>query len=89
MVHITEEGVQLLEPLEVTRTHVVVNVSHLSLFGLVWTLRRIQEYLFPTAAQVLLFLQPPERRTRRLNVVMVPGNVPVKEVTSTSCILVI
>ncbi|KAM6972406.1 NACHT, LRR and PYD domains-containing protein 3-like [Aplochiton taeniatus] len=33
--HVTDEGVSLLEPQEINNTHVVVNVTHLSDFGLI------------------------------------------------------
>ena len=75
--HITDEGVYLLEPQRVTPTHVVFNVTHLSLFGLLW---KIYEYLRPTSGQVLLFRQPPGRRTRKLSLLMLPGNVHLGEV---------
>ncbi|KAM3864030.1 NLR family CARD domain-containing protein 3-like [Diretmus argenteus] len=38
VVHITDDGMSILEPLEVTETHVVVNILHLSPFGLVWNI---------------------------------------------------
>ena len=81
MVHITEDGVKLLDPLEVTRTHVVVNVTGPSQFGLVW--RRVCEYLHPKSARILLLLQPPEVRSRRLHVMLLPGNLPARVVTNT------
>uniref|UniRef100_A0A3Q3K0E1 FIIND domain-containing protein n=1 Tax=Monopterus albus TaxID=43700 RepID=A0A3Q3K0E1_MONAL len=36
VVHITDDGMSILEPLEITGTHVTVKVPHLSAFGLVW-----------------------------------------------------
>ncbi|KAK5924414.1 hypothetical protein CgunFtcFv8_001284 [Champsocephalus gunnari] len=78
VVHITDEGQSILEPLEVTRTHVVVKVPHLSLFGLVWDiLKRV--LLLRIKGQVLVFLQPPFREEQILDVFLLPKNVP-KEV---------
>ncbi|KAK5895395.1 hypothetical protein CesoFtcFv8_011990 [Champsocephalus esox] len=78
VVHITDEGQSILEPLEVTRTHVVVKVPHLSLFGLVCDiLKRV--LLLRIKGQVLVFLQPPFREEQILDVFLLPKNVP-KEV---------
>ena len=78
--HITDEGLDLLEPLRVTQTHVFVNVSHLSAFGI---LEKIWDFFMPRPkrAQVLLFLRPTGRKRRILNVFLLPGNVAPKEVT--------
>ena len=76
--HITDEGVELLEPLRVTQTHVFVNVTHLSLYGLlekIWDL-----FNQPKRSQVLLFLRPPGREGRIINVFLLPENVSPDEV---------
>ena len=76
--HITDDGVmELLKPQEVTATHVVVNVSQLSLYGLVET---VKDFFKPTKGQILLFLQPPRCGRRILNVFLLPSNVLFKEV---------
>ncbi|XP_063767442.1 NACHT, LRR and PYD domains-containing protein 1a allele 5-like isoform X2 [Eleginops maclovinus] len=57
VVHITDEGMSILEPLEVTETHVVVKVPHLSLFGLVSDIvKRLLR--LRKKCQILLFLRP-------------------------------
>ncbi|XP_034005422.1 protein NLRC3-like [Trematomus bernacchii] len=78
VVHITDEGLSILEPLEVTRTHVVVKVPHLSLFGLVWDIIK-RVLLLRIKGQVLVFLQPPFREDQILDVFLLQKNVP-KEV---------
>ncbi|XP_018531451.2 LOW QUALITY PROTEIN: NLR family CARD domain-containing protein 3 [Lates calcarifer] len=79
VVHKTDDGTEILEPLEITETHVVVKVPHLSAFGLVrdtvkWLLR------MPVNCNVLLFLRPPVRGPPTLDVHLLPNNVPLPEV---------
>ncbi|XP_071354669.1 protein NLRC3-like isoform X3 [Trachinotus anak] len=86
VVHITDDGMSLLEPLEITDTHVIVRVPHLSAFGLVWALEvllRIWNNANPISGQILLFLRPPNPKTQRqnLNVLLLPSNVPLEEVS--------
>ncbi|GAA6236269.1 protein NLRC3-like, partial [Lates japonicus] len=81
VVHKTDDGTEILEPLEITDTHVVVKVPHLSAFGLVldivkWFLRFRQ----PINCDVLLFLRPPVRGPPTLDVFLLPNNVPLPEV---------
>ncbi|XP_033979602.1 protein NLRC3-like, partial [Trematomus bernacchii] len=79
VVHITDEGLSILEPLEVTRTHVVVKVPHLSLFGLVWD--GFKSVLFQRVkGKILVFLRPPVREEQTLDVHLLLKNVPKKEV---------
>ncbi|XP_035862436.1 NACHT, LRR and PYD domains-containing protein 12-like isoform X4 [Sander lucioperca] len=81
VVHITDDGMSILEPLEVTDTHVVVKVPHLSAFGLVWDfVRRFVSLMLPIEGQVLLFLRPPRARYQVLDVFLLPDNVPLDEV---------
>ncbi|XP_071340415.1 protein NLRC3-like isoform X9 [Trachinotus anak] len=87
VVHITDEGMSLLEPLEITETHVIVKVPHLSAFGLVWSmaremLERLWNNIKPISSQVLLFLRPPNPKTQKqnLNVLLLPSNIPLEEV---------
>ncbi|KAL3995793.1 protein phosphatase 1 regulatory subunit 1A [Sarotherodon galilaeus] len=80
VVHITDDGLSIIQPLEITETHVVVGVPHLSAFGLVWDLaKRFFNYMTkPVRGQVLLFLR--NRPRPILNVMLLPGNVPLHDV---------
>ncbi|XP_071361447.1 caspase recruitment domain-containing protein 8-like isoform X2 [Trachinotus anak] len=82
VVHISDDGMNILEPQEITRTHVVVDVPHLSAFGLVWEIiKRLLNIGKPIIGQVLLFHQPTyTRKSRKLYVFLLPDNVPVREV---------
>ncbi|XP_062279206.1 NACHT, LRR and PYD domains-containing protein 5-like [Scomber scombrus] len=81
VVHITDDGMSILEPLEITDTHVVVNVPHFSLLGLVWdVVQRFINIIRPISSQVLLFLRPPDRDDRILDVLLLPNNIPLSEV---------
>ncbi|MCJ8732332.1 hypothetical protein PDJAM_G00210010 [Pangasius djambal] len=74
--HCSEGNIEILQPLKVTSTHVIIEVQHLSLFGL------LKKWIFqetPISAQVLLFYQKMQIR-RKLHIHLLPGNVPVKEV---------
>ncbi|KAM4634149.1 protein NLRC3-like [Polymixia lowei] len=78
--HFTDDGMSILEPQEITETHVVINVPHLSAFGLIWDyIKRFLTFNMPISCQVLLFLRPPNRG-RKMNVLLLPRNVPVREV---------
>uniref|UniRef100_A0A3Q1KAB1 FIIND domain-containing protein n=1 Tax=Anabas testudineus TaxID=64144 RepID=A0A3Q1KAB1_ANATE len=75
--HISDDGMRILDPLQITDTHVVVDVPHLSAFGLVWDImNRILNQ--PMRCQVLLFHRP--RENRKLNVFLLPENIPLQEV---------
>ncbi|XP_039889494.1 NACHT, LRR and PYD domains-containing protein 12-like [Simochromis diagramma] len=80
VVHITDDGMSIIQPLEITETHVVVDVPHLSAFGLVWDLvERFFNYMTkPIRGQVLLFLR--NRPRPILSVMLLPGNVPLHDV---------
>ncbi|XP_056220456.1 NACHT, LRR and PYD domains-containing protein 1b allele 2-like [Seriola aureovittata] len=81
VVHITDDGMSILEPLEITDTHVVVKVPHLSAFGLVWDIiKRFLNITLPVNGQVLLFLRPPTRGPRVLDVFLLQDNIPLPEV---------
>ncbi|XP_068585942.1 LOW QUALITY PROTEIN: NACHT, LRR and PYD domains-containing protein 1-like [Cebidichthys violaceus] len=81
VVHITDDGMTILEPLEITETHVVVKVPNLSAFGLVWDfVRRFRNFMWPIKGQVLLFLRPPLIRHQILDVLLVQDNIPLHEV---------
>ncbi|KAA0718659.1 NACHT, LRR and PYD domains-containing protein 3 [Triplophysa tibetana] len=74
--HFTEGNLEMIQPLNVTGTHVIINIKELSVFGLIKSF-----FSSPIAAQVLLFLRPvtAEQNEKILNVHLLPGNVPVSE----------
>ncbi|XP_073323720.1 uncharacterized protein [Pagrus major] len=87
VVHITGDGMNVLEPLEVTDTHVVVTVSHFSAFGLVKDfIKRFlnSNKMRPVSGKVLLFLGQPNPKTQRqkLNVFLLPRNIHLDEVST-------
>uniref|UniRef100_A0A665VIZ9 FIIND domain-containing protein n=1 Tax=Echeneis naucrates TaxID=173247 RepID=A0A665VIZ9_ECHNA len=85
VVHITDDGMSFLKPLKITDTHVIVEVSHFSAFGLVWLgemLQRLFNNKKPICGQVLLFLRPPARDIQILDVFLLPRNLPLSEVAS-------
>ncbi|GLD70807.1 NACHT, LRR and PYD domains-containing protein 12-like protein [Lates japonicus] len=44
VIHITDDGMSFLKPLQITDTRVIVKVPHLSSFGLVWVRKRLEKY---------------------------------------------
>uniref|UniRef100_A0A4W5PJI5 FIIND domain-containing protein n=1 Tax=Hucho hucho TaxID=62062 RepID=A0A4W5PJI5_9TELE len=76
--HVTDGNMEIVQPLKTTATHVIVNITHLSLFGLIgnWF------SFLPVRSQVLLFLRPQGNRPQKriLNVILLPKNVPLCEV---------
>ncbi|XP_045571580.1 nuclear GTPase SLIP-GC isoform X4 [Salmo salar] len=76
--HVTDGNMEIVQPLKTTATHVIVNITHLSLFGLI----RDVFSILPVRSQVLLFLQPQGNRPQNciLNVILLPKNVPLCEV---------
>ncbi|XP_075937325.1 uncharacterized protein LOC142938020 [Anarhichas minor] len=81
VVHITDDGMTILEPLEITDTHVVVKVPNLSAFGLVWDyVRRFLNIRLPIKSNVLLFLRPPDVDDQILDVLLLQYNIPLHEV---------
>ncbi|CAJ1053849.1 NACHT%2C LRR and PYD domains-containing protein 12-like isoform X1 [Xyrichtys novacula] len=75
VVHITDDGMSVIQPLEITDTHVVVETPHLSIFGLIKNF-----FTGPVLGQVLLFLQPAYRGMLPLGVILLPKTVPLPEV---------
>ncbi|KAK1788382.1 hypothetical protein P4O66_015988 [Electrophorus voltai] len=76
--HFTGENVEVIKPLKVTDTHVIVAIHGLSLFGLI-------SKIFPArsiSAQVLLFYKPITgmQNLKQLHIHLLPRMVPVKEV---------
>lgn len=82
VVHITDDGMSIIQPLQITETHVLIDVPHLSAFGIVWDLvkRFVNFMTTPVRGQVLMFLRPTYRVDRILNVILLPSNVPLHEV---------
>ncbi|KAM3614375.1 uncharacterized protein V6R79_013267 [Siganus canaliculatus] len=80
VVHVTDEGMNILQPLMVTDTHVVVKVPHLSVFGIIMDLFR--GWLKTIKGQVLPFLRPPNISDQVLDVFLLPNNIPVTEVAA-------
>ncbi|XP_041838404.1 protein NLRC3-like [Melanotaenia boesemani] len=82
VVHITDDGMNILKPLEVTETHVVVDIPHLSGFGVVWdAVKRFLNFKAkPIQGQALLFLRPMHRPILILSVILLPSNVPLTDV---------
>ncbi|KAG7234912.1 hypothetical protein INR49_003619, partial [Caranx melampygus] len=82
--HITDDGMSFIEPLEITDTHVIISVPHLSFFGLVWVkelIRRIWNNMKSVCGQVLLFRQPNlTPRMQSLNVFLLEKNVDLDKV---------
>lgn len=73
--HVTDGNLEIIQPLKVTDTHVIIDVEGLSLFGL------LRAWLFqasPIRAQVLLFYG-----MNTLYIHLLPGNVPIEEVCCT------
>ncbi|MEQ2304878.1 hypothetical protein AMECASPLE_031871, partial [Ameca splendens] len=85
VVHISNDGLSILEPLKITDTHVVVKVSDLSPFGLVWDyIKRFIKRKDPVVSQVLLYLGPqnPRAQNLKLYVFLLPGNISEQEISN-------
>ncbi|XP_041641959.1 NACHT, LRR and PYD domains-containing protein 12-like isoform X2 [Cheilinus undulatus] len=83
VVHITDEGMSIIQPLEITETHVVVKTPHLSAFGIILdVIKRFKEFMTqPVCGQVLLFSRKAYKRMHViLSVILLPSNVPLQEV---------
>ncbi|XP_062873650.1 NACHT, LRR and PYD domains-containing protein 1a-like [Trichomycterus rosablanca] len=76
--HVTGSNLEIIQPREVTNTHVVIDVQDLSLFGVIINLIFSAS---PITAQILLFCEEmPDIEINKLNMHLLPGNVPVEEV---------
>ena len=83
MAHVTDKQLNFLKTQKLTKTHVIVNVTHLSLFGLLWSfLSKLRPKA--TAGQVLLLLRPPSERLE-MDVFLLPVNVAPEEVKCVLC----
>ncbi|KAL6463253.1 hypothetical protein MHYP_G00276440 [Metynnis hypsauchen] len=77
--HFTDDNVEIIPPLQVTSTHVIIRIQGLSLFGI------IRDRLFkprPINAQVLLFYKTlaVKQSVNILYIHLLPGNIPTDEV---------
>ncbi|RVE75108.1 hypothetical protein OJAV_G00013470 [Oryzias javanicus] len=77
VLHITDDGTSLIQPVEVTQTHVIVDVPHLSVFGIVSSL--LQMFTTKVNGQALLFLDSIDN-LHFIHVILLPSNVPKEEV---------
>ncbi|XP_076835818.1 NACHT, LRR and PYD domains-containing protein 3-like isoform X2 [Brachyhypopomus gauderio] len=75
--HFTGDNVEVIQPLQVTNTHVIIDVRGLSLFGSL--LNRIFGSS-PINGQVLLFYKEITDTYTKLHIHLLPWNVPVDEV---------
>ncbi|XP_041641957.1 NACHT, LRR and PYD domains-containing protein 12-like [Cheilinus undulatus] len=83
VVHITDEGMSIIQPLEITETHVVVKTPHLSAFGIILdVIKRFKDFMTtPVRGQILLFSRPAYKKMHViLSVILLPSNVPLQEV---------
>ncbi|XP_036426677.1 NACHT, LRR and PYD domains-containing protein 1-like isoform X2 [Colossoma macropomum] len=74
--HFAGDNIEIMPPVRVTDTHVVISIQSLSLFGL------LKSMIFdasPISAQVLLFHKEMPGR-KKLHIHLLPVNVPVEEV---------
>lgn len=89
VVHIDDSGMDVLNPLKIIGSHVVVQVSHFSAFGVV---KNFLKWLWPrntrpVSGQVLLFLGQlnPKTQRQKLNVFLLPRNIHLDQVFITLC----
>ncbi|XDV27921.1 hypothetical protein PO909_031362 [Leuciscus waleckii] len=77
--HFVGGNVEIIQPLKVTGTHLMIDIRELSSFGLVW-IKSI--FGIPIRGQVLLFLRNLTLERKKLNIHLLPEDVPVTEVQS-------
>ncbi|XP_036935964.1 uncharacterized protein LOC119009075 [Acanthopagrus latus] len=78
--HLNDEGIEFIAPHKVTETHVIINISGFSGYGNIKDKDSPPE---PVRALVLLFYRPLNELISFLNVLMLPGNVSVRDVRRT------
>ncbi|XP_068998213.1 caspase recruitment domain-containing protein 8-like [Embiotoca jacksoni] len=80
--HVNEDGVEFIEPRQITETHVIIDITGLSAFG---NVRDQDAPPAPVHALVLLFYQPPRHYSARslLNVLLLPRNIVIRDVQRT------
>ncbi|XP_055763005.1 NACHT, LRR and PYD domains-containing protein 1b allele 3-like isoform X1 [Salvelinus fontinalis] len=76
--HVTDDNIEFIPPLEITETHIIINITGFSAYG---NVHEEDAPISPIQGLVLLFHQPfvPEQRSI-LNVFLLPSNVVRKEV---------
>ncbi|XP_064872275.1 caspase recruitment domain-containing protein 8-like isoform X1 [Oncorhynchus nerka] len=76
--HVTDDNMEFIPPHEITETHIIINVTGFSAYGIV---HEEDAPISPIQGLVLIFYQPfvPEQRSI-LNVLLLPSNVVRKEV---------
>ncbi|XP_039895407.1 NACHT, LRR and PYD domains-containing protein 12-like isoform X4 [Simochromis diagramma] len=96
--HVFDDGISILKPMRITDTHVIVNISHLSAFGLIWNFFK-KSFKIPEAGQVLLFLRFKDTVPLKINVFLLHERIHLSEVkkqqgndatyieTSSDCVL--
>ncbi|XP_019208323.1 NACHT, LRR and PYD domains-containing protein 12 isoform X5 [Oreochromis niloticus] len=96
--HIFDDGMSILKPMRINDTHVIVNVSHLSAFGLIWNFVK-KSFKIPEPGQVLLFLRFKDTVPPKINVFLLHERIHLSEVkkqqgsdakyieTSSDCVL--
>ncbi|XP_055086164.1 NACHT, LRR and PYD domains-containing protein 12-like [Periophthalmus magnuspinnatus] len=72
--HISDSGLSLMEPERITQSHVVICVSGLSVFGLLW---KFFDKPKVVSGQVLLFCTP---QKLKVNIFLLPRNISVDQV---------
>uniref|UniRef100_A0AAR2J7F7 CARD domain-containing protein n=2 Tax=Pygocentrus nattereri TaxID=42514 RepID=A0AAR2J7F7_PYGNA len=80
--HFTDDNVEIITPLQVTSTHVIIRIQGLSLLGIISDLRDLLFKPHLINAQVLLFYKT-LAVTQSVNVLyihLLPGNIPTDEV---------
>ncbi|KAI4872472.1 hypothetical protein NFI96_028957, partial [Prochilodus magdalenae] len=82
--HFTGDNIEVISPLLVTDTHVVISIQGLSLFSL---LKNMIFYPSPINAQVLLFYKEirGKQSKKKLHIHLLPRNVPVEEKANFEC----
>ncbi|KAI4890647.1 hypothetical protein NFI96_006643, partial [Prochilodus magdalenae] len=75
--HFNDDNVEIITPLKVTFTHVIIHIQGLSLFGILRDVRDLLFKPYPISAQVLLFYKTLHSI---LYIHLLPGTVPVEEV---------
>lgn len=78
--HVFDDGISILKPMRITDTHVIVNVSHLSAFGLIWNFVK-KSFKIPEAGQVLLFLRFKDTVPLKINVFLLHERIHLSEVS--------
>ncbi|KAL7834357.1 hypothetical protein SRHO_G00286040 [Serrasalmus rhombeus] len=81
--HFTDDNVEIIKPLQVTSTHVIIRIQGLSLLGILSDLRDLLFKPRLINAQVLLFYKTVSVTQSILYIHLLPGNIAVEEVMKT------